>query len=113
VTLRATVPNPKGQLLPGMFVRARIEEGTLPQAILVPQRAVTRDHTGRPLVLVVDKAGKVERRTLTTGRAVGDSWLVAEGLAAGEQVIVEGLQKARPGATVKALPIKPPTQAER
>ncbi|MGN6105279.1 MAG: efflux RND transporter periplasmic adaptor subunit, partial [Kofleriaceae bacterium] len=89
ISLRAIVPNPKGELLPGMFVRARIDEGTNPQAILVPQRAVTRDQSGRPMALVIDKAGKVERRQLTTDRAVGDSWLVTDGLRGGEQVIVD------------------------
>ena len=106
VALRAIVPNPKAELLPGMFVRARIEEGSKDNAILVPQRAVTRDQNGRPIALVVDKAGKVERRQLETDRAIGDSWLVTKGLAAGEQLVIEGLQKARPGATVKVVPAK-------
>jgi membrane fusion protein (multidrug efflux system) len=104
VSLRAIVPNPDRVLLPGMFVRARIEEGTKPDAVLVQQRAVTRDQNGRPYALVVDKTGKVERRTLTTERAIGDAWLVSDGLAPGEQVIVEGLQKVRPGASVRAVP---------
>ncbi|HEY5924082.1 MAG TPA: efflux RND transporter periplasmic adaptor subunit, partial [Kofleriaceae bacterium] len=104
VALRAIVPNPKGELLPGMFVRARIDEGTKADALLVPQRAVTRDQNGRPIALVVDKAGKVERRQLETDRAVGDSWLVTKGVAPGDQIIIEGLQKARPGATVKPVP---------
>jgi membrane fusion protein, multidrug efflux system len=106
VALRAIVPNAKAELLPGMFVRARLDEGTKPDALLVPQRAVTRDPTGKAVALVVDKAGKVERRILETDRAVGDAWLITSGIAAGEQVIVEGLQKARPGATVKAVPAK-------
>lgn len=104
ITLRAIVPNPKGQLLPGMFVRARIDEGTLPNALLVPQRAITRDQNARPTTLVVDANGKVERRMLETDRAIGDAWLVTKGIASGERVIVEGLQKARPGATVKVVP---------
>lgn len=104
VALRALVPNPKSELLPGMFVRARIAEGTKPDALLVPQRAVTRDQTGRPLALVVDSTGKVERRQLEADRAIGDSWLITKGLSAGDQVIVEGLQKARPGSTVKVVP---------
>jgi membrane fusion protein, multidrug efflux system len=104
VALRAIVPNPKAELLPGMFVRARVEEGTKTNALLVPQRGVTRDQNGRPVALVVNQAGKVERRQLETDRAVGDSWLVTKGLAAGEQVILEGLQKAKPGATVKTVP---------
>jgi membrane fusion protein, multidrug efflux system len=104
VALRALVPNPRGELLPGMFVRARIEEGNKPNALLVPQRAVTRDATGRAIALVVDQAGKVERRQLETDRAIGDAWLVTKGLAAGDQVVIEGLQKARPGQTVKVVP---------
>ena len=104
ITLRALVPNPKSTLLPGMFVRARIDEGTMPNALLVPQRAVTRDQNARPVALVVDASGNVERRLLETDRAIGDAWLVTSGLATGERVIVEGLQKARPGATVKAVP---------
>jgi len=107
VSLRAIVPNPKGELLPGMFVRARIEEGTKPDALLVQQRAVTRDQNGKPLVLVVDKSGKVERRAIETDRVVGDAWLVTGGLAVGEQVIVEGLQKVKPGAVVRPVPAKP------
>lgn len=100
VSLRALFPNPKGDLLPGLFVRARIEEGTLSAAILVPQKAITRDQTGHATVLVVTPDKKVERRPVTTDRAVGDAWLVTEGLKAGEQVIVEGVQRARPGAQV-------------
>jgi membrane fusion protein (multidrug efflux system) len=103
VSLRALVPNPRRELLPGMFVRARFEEGTRPQAILVPQRAVTRDAGGRASALVV-KDGKVERRTLKTEREVGDAWLVTEGLAPGEQVVLEGLQKVRPGGSVTTVP---------
>jgi membrane fusion protein (multidrug efflux system) len=106
VSLRAVVPNPRNELLPGMFVRARIEEGTKPDAILVEQRAVTRDQNGRPLVMVVDRAGKVERRMITTDRALGSSWLVTDGLEPGELVVVEGLQKVRPGALVKPVPAK-------
>jgi membrane fusion protein (multidrug efflux system) len=108
IALRVIVPNPKGELLPGMFVRARIDEGTSPNAILVPQRAVTRDQAGRPQALIVDKSGKVDRRTLVTDRAVGDSWLVTQGLAAGDQVIVDGLQKVRPGAQAIPVPAQPP-----
>jgi len=104
VTLRALVPNPKGELLPGMFVRARIDEGTMPNALLVPQRAVTRDQNARPVAMVVGADGKVERRLLETDRAIGDAWVVTNGIKAGEKVIVEGLQKARPGATVKTVP---------
>lgn len=100
VALRALVPNPGGVLLPGLFVRARIDEGSLPSAILVPQRAVTRDASGRATALVVTADKKVERRVLETDRTIGDSWLITSGLKAGDQVIVEGLQRARPGMQV-------------
>lgn len=111
ISLRAIFPNPKGELLPGMFVRARIEEGVRNDALLVPQRAVTRDQQGNPVALVVGKDGKVERRQLATDRAVGDNWLVTKGIAPGDQVIVEGLQKARPGSVVKPVPAQQPKQA--
>lgn len=107
ISLRAIVPNPRRELLPGMFVRARIAEGTKPDAVLVPQRAVSRDQNGRPLALVVDKAGTVERRALVTDRSIGDSWLVSEGLAPGEMVIVDGMQRVRPGVPVKPVPAAP------
>jgi membrane fusion protein (multidrug efflux system) len=104
VVLRAVFPNPKGILLPGMYVRAVVQEGIHKQAILVPQQAVSRDPKGNPLALIVDAEGKVQQRMITTDRAIGDQWLVTSGLAAGEKVIVEGMQKARPGSTVKAVP---------
>jgi membrane fusion protein (multidrug efflux system) len=104
VALRALFANPKGELLPGMFVRALLEEGVNPQALLVPQVGVTRDQKGVPVALVVNAEKKVERRQLVTERAVGDAWLVTDGLKAGEQVIVEGLQKVRPGALVNPVP---------
>jgi membrane fusion protein (multidrug efflux system) len=103
ITLRALFPNPERILLPGMFVRARLQEGVNPQAILVPQQAVTRDQKGQALALIVNSESKVERRQLVTERSVGDSWLVTDGLAAGDRVIVEGIQKVRPGAEVKAV----------
>jgi len=103
VTLRALFPNPKGELLPGLFVRARLEEAVSPQGLLVPQVAVTRDQRGLPVALVVTPERTVERRALTTDRVVGSSWLVTGGLRPGEQVIVEGLQKVRPGVTVNPV----------
>ena len=102
ITLRALFPNPRGELLPGMFVRARLAQGVSPQALLVPQRAVTRNTKGEPTVLVVN-GGKVELRVLVTDRAVNDAWLVTSGVKPGEQVIVEGLQKVRPGAQVTTI----------
>jgi membrane fusion protein (multidrug efflux system) len=104
ITLRALFPNPRGELLPGMFVRARIEEGVNPAALLVPQVGVTRDQKGLPIALVVNADRKVERRSIVTDRAVGNAWLVTEGIQPGDQVIVEGVQKVRPGAAVNPVP---------
>lgn len=106
VSLRVVFPNPDGFLLPGMFVRAVIKEGVNHQAILIPQQAVSRDPRGNPVVLVVDSQDTVQQRTVTVDRAIGDSWLVTAGLEAGERVIVEGIQKARPGAKVKVVPFE-------
>jgi len=108
ISLRAVFPNPRQELLPGMFVRARLNEGVQANALLVPQRAVTRDPKGQATVLVVNAEHKVERRVLVTDRVVGNSWLVTQGLAPGDQVIVEGLQKVRPGADVIATPAAEP-----
>ena len=105
VILRILVPNPQGVLLPGMFVRAVIREGVNRHAVLIPQQSVTRDPKGNPSAFVVDAAGKVEQRQLTLDRAVADKWLVAKGLAAGDNVIVEGMQKVRAGASVKVVPL--------
>ena len=104
VPVRALVPNPRHQLLPGMYVRARVEEGTDPNALLVPQRAVTRDRSGKAMALIVDRDGKVEQRLLETDRSIGDAWLVTAGIKAGDRVIVEGQQRVKPGQTVKAVP---------
>lgn len=103
VILRIVVPNPDSALLPGMFVRAVLKEGVNEQAILVPQPGVSRNQKGDPFALVVDAAGTVEQRMLTLDRAIGDKWLVSSGLAVGDRVIVEGLQRVRPGASVKVL----------
>ena len=106
IIVRIVVPNPDGILLPGMFVRAVVEEGVNEQAILVPQQAVTRDPKGNPTALVVDPEGKVEKRALATDRALGDQWLISSGLAHGDRVIVEGIQKVRPGTAVKVIPFQ-------
>jgi membrane fusion protein (multidrug efflux system) len=103
VTLRAVFPNPRQVLLPGMFVRAQVEEGVNQQAILVPQRAVTRNQQGQPTALVVGTNNKVELRTLHAERTIGENWLVTSGLSAGDKVIIDGLQKVAPGAEVKAV----------
>lgn len=117
VTLRAVVPNPKALLLPGLYVRAVVVEGVDPAGILAPQVAVTRDEKGRPTALVVGPAEQVQARVLTTSRTVGDQWLVTSGLAAGDRLIVDGLQKAKPGAQVTAIPAParaaPPSPAAR
>ncbi|WP_304952637.1 efflux RND transporter periplasmic adaptor subunit [Xylophilus sp. ASV27] len=105
VTLRATVPNPEGLLLPGMYVRAVVEEGVDEAALLAPQQGILRDATGRASALVVDAEDKVARRAVVVGRALGNLWQVRSGLAAGERVIVEGSQKARVGDKVKAVEV--------
>lgn len=104
IILRAVFPNPKQTLLPGMFVRAVLEEGVNEHAILVPQRGVSRDQAGNATVMVVASQEKVEPRGIKVLRTVGENWLVSEGLKAGDRVILEGLQKARPGTVVKAVP---------
>ena len=106
VTLRVIVPNPKSHLLPGMFLRAVVQEGINNEAILIPQQAVSRDPMGNPVALIADGEGKVAQRMLTLDRAIGDRWLVASGLAPGERVIVEGFQRVRPGAAVKVVPFQ-------
>jgi membrane fusion protein (multidrug efflux system) len=100
--LRVVVPNPDHILLPGMYVRAVIGDGERENALLVPQQGVARDPKGNTAAMVVGPDGKVEVRTVRVSRAIGDKWLVEEGLAAGDKVIVEGLQKIRPGAPVQA-----------
>ncbi|HUJ11838.1 MAG TPA: efflux RND transporter periplasmic adaptor subunit [Verrucomicrobiae bacterium] len=107
VTLRMVFPNPKDVLLPGMFVRTLVKEGVNEKSILIPQQAVMRDPKGDPMAMIVNAAGKVELRMLTLERAVGDKWLVTDGLAAGDRVVVEGLMKARAGMVVKAVPFAP------
>ena len=104
VILRAVFPNPKQTLLPGMFVRAILEEGINENAILVPQRGVTRNPKGEAMVMVVGAQEKVEPRIITVARTVGDNWLVSGGLKAGDRVILEGIQRARPGTPVKSVP---------
>lgn len=100
-TIRALFPNPNGLLLPGMFVRARLSQGTQQSAILVPQRAVSRDEKGRATVMVVGAGNKVEPRTLETSRTSGDNWIVTGGIKPRDKVIVEGGMMLRPGMPVK------------
>jgi len=112
VTLRATVPNPDTVLLPGMFVRARLERGLQKSAVLAPQQAITFEYSGRAVAMVVGEDNKVERRLVKTGQVVGDQWLILEGLKAGEKIIIGGLQKVRPGAEVTTVAYKAPTEKD-
>lgn len=107
VTLRAIFPNPDGELLPGMYVRAQLEQGTLDNAVLVPQEAVSRDPRGNAQVMVVNADNVAEVRRVTTPRVIGDEWIVTDGLNEGDRVIVSGLQRARPGS-----PVTPQTPEE-
>ncbi|MEI7945066.1 MAG: efflux RND transporter periplasmic adaptor subunit [bacterium] len=113
VILRMVFPNPDGALLPGMFVRAVIKEGVNEKAILVPQQTVSRDPKGNPIAFVVNAAQRVEPRMLSLDRASGNQWIVASGLISGDRVIVEGMQKARPGAEVKAVPFEEGAKQEQ
>ncbi|MEO6118508.1 MAG: efflux RND transporter periplasmic adaptor subunit [Methylotenera sp.] len=105
VTLRAIVPNKEGLLLPGMYVRARLEEAVNEKAILVPQQSVSRNSQGEATILVVNQESKVELRTLSAEKSVGNQWLVTNGLTTGDQVIVDGMQKIKVGDKVKPIEI--------
>ena len=106
VTLRAVFPNPNHQLLPGMFVRAKVDEGIMSDAILAPQQGITRDAKGIATALVVSADNKVEQRELETGETYGDKWLVLNGLKAGDKLIVEGTAKVTVGQQVKPVEVK-------
>ncbi len=106
---RIVVPNPRHLLLPGMFVRAVVKEGTAQQAILVPQQGVSRNSKGQAVALVVDDKDTVQQRILTIDRAVDDEWLVSEGLSVGDRLILEGMLKVRPGNSVKTVPLESAT----
>lgn len=106
VTLRAVFPNPQHVLLPGMFVRARIDEGMMNDAILAPQQGITRDAKGDATALVVNANNKVEQRRVETGETYGDKWLIVNGLKRGDRLIVEGTDKVAPGQQVKAAEVK-------
>ncbi|MGX9738723.1 efflux RND transporter periplasmic adaptor subunit [Pseudocitrobacter corydidari] len=103
ITLRAVFPNPQHTLLPGMFVRARVDEGVQPDAMLVPQQGVTRTPRGDATVLVVNNESTAETRNVIATQAIGDQWLISDGLKTGDKVIVSGLQKVHPGAKVIAV----------
>ncbi len=111
ITLRAVFLNPNADLLPGMYVRAVLEEGFKEQGLLVPQQAVSRDSTGKPMAYVVGKDNTLERRELTTDRAIGDQWLISSGLNVGDQLVVDGQQRASAGVKVKTVPWKPQSVA--
>jgi membrane fusion protein (multidrug efflux system) len=122
VTLRIVFPNAKNVLLPGMYVRAVIQDGVNEQALLIPQQGVSRDPKGNPIALLVNAAGKVEQRPIVLDRAIADKWLVSKGLAPGDRLIVEGIEKVRAGDFVRAVPFtasaktaganQPPVQAK-
>lgn len=103
VTLRMVFPNPSGILLPGMYARTIVNEGVNNQAVLLPQQAILRDPKGNPMVLLVNANGKAEQRMLTLDRAIGNEWLVSKGVAPGDRVIVEGLQRVRAGSAVNEV----------
>jgi len=105
ITLRAIFPNPNDALLPGMFVRARLDEGVNDNALLVPQQGITRNPRGDATAMVIGADNKVEIRTVTTTQAIGDKWVVTDGLKSGDKVIVTGLQKIKPGVQVTAQEI--------
>ena len=103
VILRVIFPNPKGVLLPGMFVRAVITEGINEQAILAPQQAVFRNPKGEAYTWIVTSENKIQQRMLTLDKAIGDKWLVSSGLNAGDRVVIEGIQKIKSGTSVKIV----------
>jgi membrane fusion protein (multidrug efflux system) len=105
VVLRAIFPNPRRELLPGMFVRAQLTQGQRKEALLVPQRGVTRNQRGEATVLVVDAENKVAEKLVTADRVIANEWLITSGLAPGDRVIVDGLQKVRPGAVVRSVEV--------
>lgn len=107
ITIRAVFPNPNHLLLPGMYATAQIVQGVIPNAILIPQAAITRTPTGQAMAMVVNAKGVVETRPVETVGVQGKDWIVTSGLTAGEKVIVDGVAKAKEGATVVAKPYQP------
>ena len=107
VTLRAVVPNPEGLLMPGMFVQAQLPTGLAPEAMLIPQRSVSRDLTGRASVFVVKPDDTLEKRTVELSRALGANWLLESGVQPGERVVVDGFQRIKPGDKVKVVEVDP------
>jgi membrane fusion protein (multidrug efflux system) len=114
VTVRARFPNPDGLLLPGMFVRAKLSQGVAQAAILVPQQGLSRDPRGNATVMLVGPGDKATLRSVVAARTVGDKWLVSQGLEPGDKVIIEGLDRLKPGQTVRPVPAgSPPTRTPR
>ncbi|WP_148861015.1 efflux RND transporter periplasmic adaptor subunit [Marinobacter fonticola] len=105
VTLRALFPNPDGALLPGMFVRARLPQAARENAILVPQKGISREPNGQATALVIGDNDTVEKRNVSTEKAVGSQWLISDGLQAGDRLIVDGLQKIRVGVPVAPVDV--------
>lgn len=105
VTLRALVPNPEGVLLPGMYVRARVQEGSVDDALLVPQEGITRRPSGEAVAMVVGDDNRMAERKVTLGRTVGNKWLVTGGLKPGDKVVVEGVKRAALGDVVTPMPV--------
>ena len=113
VTIRAVFPNPNHLLLPGMFANAQIVQGVIPNAILVPQAAITRTPTGQAMAMIVDAKGAIESRPVTTVGVQGQDWIVTEGIKTGEKIVVDGMAKVKPGQTVSAKPYQPQTEAPK
>lgn len=111
VTIRAVFPNPNHLLLPGMFANAQIVQGVIPNAILVPQAAVTRTPTGQAVAMIVDAKGAIESRPITTVGVQGQDWIVTEGIKTGEKIVVEGIAKVKAGQTVTTKPYQPQAEA--
>lgn len=105
ITLRARFPNPDSLLLPGMFVRVVAPQSIVPGGILAPQQGISRDPKGNATALIVNRANKVERRTVTAAQAIGDKWLITAGLKSGDRLIIEGTDKVKPGDAVRAAAI--------
>ncbi|NDL65821.1 efflux RND transporter periplasmic adaptor subunit [Acerihabitans arboris] len=111
VTLRAIFPNPEHELLPGMYIRATVNNGVMDNAILAPQQGITRDVKGNATALIINGENKVELRNVTTDRVIGNSWLVTQGLQSGDKLIVEGTDKVQPGTLVKAVEVDAKTNS--
>jgi membrane fusion protein (multidrug efflux system) len=111
ITLRAKFPNPHDVLLPGMYVRAVLDEAVDKNALLAPQQGITRDARGNALAMIVDGGNRVEERSVVTGRAIGSDWLITSGLSAGERLIIQGLNKVHAGDPV--VPVSMDADAPR